>query len=255
MGAGKLCVTRSACSLPCCTPPRWVAGGPRSPRLSCFESSYIIARTTLSSLPSHGINYESSRCFPLIHPFIHPILPLCLFYTDPFSTASIAYRSDSITVIMRSLLGLSLLPLLASASPVLNVGTIHNDAAPILSSSTADEVPNSYIVVFKDHVNTLTAATHHDWVQNLHLSGENAKMELRKRSQIPIATDIFQGLKHTYGIAGSLLGYSGHFDDDVIEQVRRHPDVRSRNAFLLERLLCKIPITTSTLLIFLISDT
>lgn len=36
--------------------------------------------------------------------------------------------------------------------------------------------------------------------------------------------EIFQGLKHTYSIPG-LVGYAGHFDEDVIEQVRRHPDV------------------------------
>lgn len=52
---------------------------------------------------------------------------------------------------------------------------------------------------------------------------EAAKSHLAKRSQLPIIT--FGGLKHTYNIAGSLLGYSGHFDEDVIERVRRHPDV------------------------------
>jgi len=32
-------------------------------------------------------------------------------------------------------------------------------------------------------------------------------------------------LKHTYNIASEFLGYSGHFDEAVIEQLRRHPDV------------------------------
>lgn len=50
-------------------------------------------------------------------------------------------------------------------------------------------------------------------------------MELRKRSQFPIADDLFSGLKHTYDIAGSLLGYSGHFDNEIIEQVRMNPNV------------------------------
>jgi cerevisin len=128
---------------------------------------------------------------------------------------------------MRSLGLLSLLPLLASASPVINVGTIHKDAAPILSSSHSEPIPDAYIVVFKKHVSHSDAKDHHSWVQNLHLQTETRRMELRKRSfwDSPIKTDLFNGLKHTYNIAGGLLGYSGHFDEDVIEQVRRHPDV------------------------------
>ena len=126
---------------------------------------------------------------------------------------------------MKATYALSLLPVLASARSVLNVATVHQDAAPILSSSTAEEVPNSYIVVFKDHVTSRSAASHHDWVQELHLNTQATNMELRKRSQLPLVSDFFHGLKHTYDIAGSLLGYAGHFDDEVIEQVRRHPDV------------------------------
>ena len=121
-------------------------------------------------------------------------------------------------------LTLSLLPLLAYASPIV-LDTIHNDAAPILSSSNSIEVPDSYIVVFKDHVTHSAASLHHNWVQDLHLNVESSKSELRKRSQIPFLDQVFGGLRHTYNIPGSLLGYSGHFDADVIEQVRRHPDV------------------------------
>ncbi|KAK5018720.1 proteinase B [Cryomyces antarcticus] len=126
---------------------------------------------------------------------------------------------------MRGLFGLSLLPLIATASPMLNVGTIHNEAAPILSSVNAKDIPDSYIVVFKKHVTNNVAAAHHDWVQDLHFSTQETKTELKKRSQIPLMDNIFEGLKHTYNIGGSLMGYSGHFDEDVIEQVRRHPDV------------------------------
>ncbi|KAA6413801.1 MAG: autophagic serine protease Alp2 [Lasallia pustulata] len=126
---------------------------------------------------------------------------------------------------MKGLVAISLLPLLASASPMIGVDTIHNEAAPILSSSTSKEIPNSYMIVFKDHVSHSNAAVHHEWVQSLHLENEHSKTELRKRSQLPVSTDIFAGLKHTYNIAGKFLGYAGHFDEDVIERVRRHPDV------------------------------
>lgn len=121
---------------------------------------------------------------------------------------------------MKGVLSLSLLPLLTVASPVMP-STIHNDAAPILSSSNAVEVPDSYIIVFKDHVDSASAAAHHNWVQDIH----SQHSELRKRSQFPFADDAFAGLKHTFDIAGSFLGYSGHFEENVIEAIRRHPDV------------------------------
>lgn len=127
---------------------------------------------------------------------------------------------------MRFLLGLvPLLPWLSSASPVLNVQTIHNGVAPLLSSTSSKPIPDSYIVVFKDHVSHSSAAAHHSWVMDLHQTSSSSRTDNRKRSQIPLLDDIFEGLKHTYDIVGDLMGYSGHFDEDVIEQVRRHPDV------------------------------
>ena len=125
---------------------------------------------------------------------------------------------------MKGFFASSLLPLLAAASPVL-IDTIHRESAPVLSSENAKVIPDSYIVVFKDGVSHKTASAHHDWVQDLHLKTQDSKLELRKRSQFPVLDTVFEGLKHTYHIPGSLLGYSGHFDEDVIEKVRRDPDV------------------------------
>ena len=125
---------------------------------------------------------------------------------------------------MKGFLGLTL-PLLAAASPVLVDQSIHHEAAPVVSSMNAKEIPGSYMIKFKKHVTQNLAAQHHDWVQDMHLNTQKAKTELRKRSQEPMVADFFHGLKHTYNIAGSLMGYSGHFDEDVIEQIRRHPDV------------------------------
>jgi len=85
--------------------------------------------------------------------------------------------------------------------------------------------PNSYIIKFKDHVTESSATDHHSWVQKIHLEGEDERLELRKRGLIPVVDDVFRGLQHTYKIGAGFLGYSGHFDDAVIEQVRRHPDV------------------------------
>jgi cerevisin len=82
------------------------------------------------------------------------------------------------------------------------------------------------MVVFKKHVKPEHAEHHHNWVKGIHAASQQERMELRKkRSEFPLTSEIFGGLKHTYNIAGSLLGYSGHFDDETIEQLRRHPDV------------------------------
>ena len=117
----------------------------------------------------------------------------------------------------------AVLPALAAASPTFHVGTIHNDAAPVLSSTHAVEIPNSYMVVFKKHVKD--TKKHHDWVQSIHTKNSQERLELRKRSKLPSASELFNGLKHTYEIAGGLTGYSGHFDDETLEEIRRHPDV------------------------------
>lgn len=127
---------------------------------------------------------------------------------------------------MKNYFILGLVPLLATASPIFGVDTIHNGAAPILSSSESKEIPNSYIIVFKKDISTATINEHHEWIQRQHEDVENQKLELRKRSQEPIS--IFSGLKHTFDIAGQFLGYAGHFDEDIIERVRRHPDVGPR---------------------------
>jgi len=120
------------------------------------------------------------------------------------------------------------LPALAAASPTFQAETIHKGSAPVLSSTSAKEVPNSYMVVFKKHVKD--ASKHHDWVQSVHSKNNEERMELRKRSsQFPVTTEVFDGLKHVYEMAG-MKGYSGHFDDETIEAIRNHPDVSSSPA-------------------------
>lgn len=118
-------------------------------------------------------------------------------------------------------LTLAFLPLLTAASPVA-VSSIHNGAAPILSSANAKEIPDSYLVVFKKHVTSEAAAEHQSWVQDIH---ETSQLS-RKRSWF--GEDVYRGLKHTFNVGGSFLGYSGHFSEDVIEQVRRNPDVSTQ---------------------------
>ena len=126
---------------------------------------------------------------------------------------------------MKAVLSLALVAAVTASPIVIDANIAERDAAPILSASNAKAIPNSYMIKFKDHITTDLAAAHHGWVENLHVSTENRKTELRKRSQTPFSDELYEGLKHTYNIAGSFLGYSGHFDEDVIEEIRRHPDV------------------------------
>ena len=123
---------------------------------------------------------------------------------------------------MKSIISLALAAVAAS-SPVI-IDTIHKDAAPIHSSSNSKPIANSYMIVFKKHVTGSAAQIHHSWVQDVHSQAQVFKTELKKRSQMSLQEEIFHGLKHTYNIPG-LMGYSGHFDEDTIDQIRRHPDV------------------------------
>ena len=129
---------------------------------------------------------------------------------------------------MKGLLGLSLLPLLTAATPMASVGSIHNEAAPVLSSTNAKEIPDSYIVVFKKHVDTDAASAHQSWVQDIHEQQAGGRSDLKKRFlgfEFGFGEEFYDGLKGTFNIAGSLMGYSGHFHEDTIEEIRNHPDV------------------------------
>ena len=123
-------------------------------------------------------------------------------------------------VLSFSLSFLPFLPLLTAASPVV-IDSIHHGQAPVLSSVNSNEIPNSYMVVLKKHVSPEAASQHHCWVQDIHEESER----LRKRSFTDIENVFFEGLKHKFSLGDSLVGYSGHFASDVIEQVRKHPDV------------------------------
>lgn len=125
---------------------------------------------------------------------------------------------------MKGIIGLTLAAA-AAASPIVLDTTVQKDAAPVVSSTNAKAIKDNYIIKFKPHVTHELAVAHHDWAQQLHLLTQQRKTELKKRSQTPMVDEVFNGLKHTYNIAGSMLGYSGHFDEDVIEEIRRHPDV------------------------------
>jgi cerevisin len=126
-----------------------------------------------------------------------------------------------IAAIMRSVVALSVAAVAQAAK--FGVETVHDGAAPVLSSVSAEAIPDSYIIKFKDHVDDSSASDHHSWVQNIHGDDDQQRLELRKRSSA--SEEIFAGLKHTFKIGDAFKGYAGHFHESVIEQVRNHPDV------------------------------
>jgi cerevisin len=121
---------------------------------------------------------------------------------------------------MRSVLALTVAAVAQASS--FSVETIHDAAAPVLSSVEAEAIPDAYIVKFKDHVDDSAATVHHTWIQDMHSNGEQERLELRKRGEI---AEAFAGLKHTFNIGEGFKGYAGHFHESVIEQLRTHPDV------------------------------
>jgi cerevisin len=84
------------------------------------------------------------------------------------------------------------------------------------------QLSDSYIVILKDNLSAPATNDHLLWVRNLHSTRENLRLELRKRGQEP---QVFAGVQHTYTISGNPIGYSGHFDAGLIEEIRKSPDV------------------------------
>lgn len=124
---------------------------------------------------------------------------------------------------MRGTFALSAAAVVQAAS--FSIETVHNLAAPVLSSIEADAIPDSYIVKFKDHVDDDAVSHHHSWIQNIHNEGEQQRLELRKRGELSDVAELFSGMKHTFSIGDGFKGYAGHFHESVIEQLRNHPDV------------------------------
>jgi cerevisin len=124
---------------------------------------------------------------------------------------------------MRSALALSVAAVAQAAS--LSIETVHDGAAPVLTSVGAEVIPDAYIVKFKDHVDAAAAEHHQNWIHTVHTQGEEQRLELRKRSTASLSAEIFSGLKHSFSIGDDFKGYAGHFHESVIEQLRNHPDV------------------------------
>ena len=182
-----------------------------------LEPSQAGAKCRLPQSPALSRNQARDHPQPLSYQLCHHLaLPRLTLLRALLRSSKVLHPICPVPLlaaIMKTLAVLSLLSALASASPI---------RQPIDSQT----IPDSYNVFFKDHVSPESAAAHHSWVQDIH--GENERFELRKRDQAPMLGSFFDGLKHTYDLAGA-LGYAGHFGDGVIDQIRQHPDVSLLN--------------------------
>lgn len=85
---------------------------------------------------------------------------------------------------------------------------------PVLVAAKAgDLVQDSYIVVLKNGISASEFAAHRAWANDLQSSA------LAKRGDTG-----HSGLKHTYNM-GKLKGYSGTFDQQTIEEIKKRSDV------------------------------
>lgn len=80
-----------------------------------------------------------------------------------------------------------------------------------------DVIPGSYIVVMKDETSTRDFKSHLGWAANVH------QENLAKRG-----SSASTGMQFRFDIAG-WRGYSGKFDEETINEIVNHPNVRSRS--------------------------
>jgi cerevisin len=103
----------------------------------------------------------------------------------------------------------------ATAAPY---NTYDSNIAPLVSSDSAQVIPDSYIVVFKKHVEKEQVTYHHSCIHN-YITEE--KRSLSKRG---LLEDLISGIKHTFNFK-NFQGYSGKFSNEILEKIRRSDEV------------------------------
>ncbi|KAI9316607.1 serine protease 1 [Dichotomocladium elegans] len=110
--------------------------------------------------------------------------------------------------------GLVLLGVSINASPAPAGG---KTIAPLYISAEAEAVANSYIIVFKNHVNDSRVEEHTSWVGSL---CSNHSADMYDTSLRPDK----HGIRHVYSLP-TLRGYAGNFHSDILEMIRHSDDV------------------------------
>lgn len=105
----------------------------------------------------------------------------------------------------------------ASAIPVPEEPTVQNkntQLAPLLTPG--ESISNSYIIVLKNDVSTQTAKNHTGWVKTV-----------TDRDGVHAYLNEKPGIHHVFD-SPNAKGYSGIFDDEVIQLIRSSPDVSKK---------------------------
>ncbi|KAI1299948.1 serine protease [Mortierella claussenii] len=89
--------------------------------------------------------------------------------------------------------------------------------APVISSIDAEVVPDSYFIVFK---NGVRVNDHEAWVRDLH----HHDVRLNGAWDNEFDDNFASGVRHVYDM-GSFQGLAGRFRPEVVEEIRRNPDV------------------------------
>jgi len=92
------------------------------------------------------------------------------------------------------------------------------NVAPLLSSESAQVIPDSYIVVFKKQLDKSKVKYHHSCVHNF------VAEEKRSLSKRGLLGDILSGIKHTFDFK-DFQGYAGRFTNEVLDKIRRSDEV------------------------------
>ncbi|KAI7820828.1 hypothetical protein BC939DRAFT_218281 [Gamsiella multidivaricata] len=108
--------------------------------------------------------------------------------------------------------------LLAASSAVAFPSFIQSERlAPVISSVEAEVVPDSYFVVFKDGVRAYDQAA---WVSDLH----HQDLMMNGAWDDGFDESMINGVNHLYDM-GSFQGLAGRFRPEVLDEIRRNPDV------------------------------
>lgn len=110
---------------------------------------------------------------------------------------------------------------LANAKP-LSYQDADNTMAPLYISPEAEAIANSYIVVLKDHLGASEIKKHASWINSI--ASVNNKQNRHKINDWLSPHTAAAGIEHVYDTP-NLKGYSGKFDDYVLEAIRQSDDV------------------------------